>query len=100
MARGTRQYRGAIPLLPQDGKQDRSPMESGPPSEIHFTYAESLDDVIRRFRSASYYDVFVDQAEQFSEAELREMKQCVRWAGAPDRDSDLEQPFLSSLPSS
>jgi hypothetical protein len=59
------------------------PMESGPPSEIHFTYAESLDDVIRRFRSANYYDVFVDQAEQFTEAELREIKQCVRSKGAP-----------------
>lgn len=59
------------------------PMESGPPSEIHFTYAESLDDVIRRFRSANYYDVLVDQAEQFTEAELREIKQCVRSKGAP-----------------
>ena len=50
-------------------------------SEIHFTYAESLEDVIRRFRSANYYDVFVDQAEQFTEPELREIKQCVRWRG-------------------
>lgn len=59
------------------------PVESGPPSEVHFTYAESLNDVIRRFRSANYYDVFVDQAEQFTEAELREIKQCVRTKGAP-----------------
>lgn len=59
------------------------PMPSGPPSEIHFTYAESLADVIRRFRSAGYYDIAVDQAEQFSEAELREMKQANRWARTP-----------------
>lgn len=59
------------------------PMAEGPASEIHFTYAESLADVIRRFRSANYYDVFVDQAEQFTEAELREIKQCVRSKNAP-----------------
>lgn len=55
----------------------------GPPSEIQFSYAESLDDVIRRFRSANYYDIFIDQAEQFSEAELREIKQAVRWPQVP-----------------
>jgi hypothetical protein len=59
------------------------PMESGPDSEIHFTYAEALEDVERRFRSASYFDVFVDQAEQFTEAELREIKQAVRWKNVP-----------------
>jgi hypothetical protein len=32
-------------------------------------------------QSGSYYDLFVDQAEQFSEAELREMKQANRWKG-------------------
>jgi hypothetical protein len=53
-----------------------------PPSEIHFLYAESLEDVIRRFRSGNYFDIFVDQAEQFSEAELREIKQAVRSPGA------------------
>jgi len=57
------------------------PMESGPPSEIHFRHAETLADVERIFRSGSYYDIFVDQAEGFSEAELREMKQAVRWKG-------------------
>jgi hypothetical protein len=57
------------------------PMPSGPPSEIHFKHADTLDDVIKVFRSGSYYDLFVDQAEQFSEAELREMKQANRWKG-------------------
>lgn len=59
------------------------PFRKGPPSEIQFSYAESLDDVIRRFRSANYYDIFIDQAEQFSEAELREIKQAVRWPQVP-----------------
>ena len=75
-------------LLPHCNKTESKialPMESGPPPELHFTYAESLEDVIRRFRSANYYDVFRDHAEQFSEAELREMKQCMRWVGTPDR---------------
>lgn len=59
------------------------PFRDGPPSEIQFSYAESLDDVIRRFRSANYFDIFIDQAEQFSEAELREIKQAVRWPKVP-----------------
>ena len=50
-------------------------------SEIHFVHAECLDDVIRKFRSASYFDLFIDQAEQFTEPELREIKQAVRWKG-------------------
>lgn len=60
------------------------PFESGPPSEIQFTYAETLADVIRRFRSANYYDIAVDQAEQFTEEELREIKQAVRWPDVPE----------------
>jgi hypothetical protein len=55
------------------------PMPEGPPSELHFTYGESLEDIERRFRSASYFDVIIDQAEQFSEKEIREVKQAVRW---------------------
>jgi len=73
-------------LLPYFHKTDSKielPMQSGPSSEIHFTYAESLADVIRRFRSANYFDLFVDQAEQFTETELREIKQAVRWKNVP-----------------
>lgn len=80
-----RDYPELIPHYHKTESKIVLPMEAGPPSEIHFTYAESLEDVIRRFRSANYYDVFVDQAEQFSEAELREMKQCVRWPGTPQQ---------------
>jgi len=52
-------------------------------STILFMYAENLHDVEIRFKSANFYDVFVDQAEQFDEAELREMKQTVRWKNVP-----------------
>lgn len=50
-------------------------------SEIDYSYAENLADVERRFRSANYKYIFVDQAEQFVEAELREMKNACRWTG-------------------
>lgn len=50
-------------------------------SEIDFSYAENLSDVERRFRSANYKYIIVDQAEQFTEQELREMKNACRWPG-------------------
>lgn len=50
-------------------------------SEIDYSYAENLADVERRFRSANYKYIIVDQAEQFIEQELREMKNACRWPG-------------------
>ena len=50
-------------------------------SEIDYSYAENLADVERRFRSANYKYIIVDQAEQFVEQELREMKNACRWPG-------------------
>ncbi|MGA7885244.1 MAG: hypothetical protein WCA44_05830 [Acidobacteriaceae bacterium] len=60
------------------------PFQSGAPSQIEFNYAETLEDVIRRFRSANYFDIAIDQAEQFTEEELREIKQAVRWPDVPE----------------
>lgn len=57
------------------------PTGKGKFSQIDFSYAESLTEVERRFRSANYYDIIVDQAEQFTEPELREMKKACRWPG-------------------
>lgn len=51
-------------------------------SEIDFSYAENLPDVERRFRSANYKYIFLDQCEQLVEPELREIKQANRFAGA------------------
>ena len=53
----------------------------GSRSEIDYSYAENLADVERRFRSANYKYIVVDQAEQFTEQELREMKNACRWPG-------------------
>lgn len=66
----------SLPFEPIDGR----PV---PPSVIKFTYAETLKDVIRRFRSANYFDIAIDQAEQFTEEELREIKQAVRSPNVP-----------------
>lgn len=60
------------------------PFQDGRESRIEFTYAETLEDVIRRFRSANYFDLAFDQAEQFTEEELREAKQAVRWPDVPE----------------
>ncbi len=58
--------------------------DNGQLSQIDFSYAENLYEVERRFRSANYYHIFVDQAEQFTEAELREMKNACRWPGTAE----------------
>jgi len=42
-------------------------------SECDFSYAESLEDVKRRFRSANYRYIIVDQAEQFTWDEISEI---------------------------
>ncbi len=50
-------------------------------SELDFSYAENYDDVERRFRSANYRYIFIDQAEQFSEREIREIRKSCRRPG-------------------
>ena len=67
-------------FLKSDSKQ-YVPSGNGTWSEIDFSYAENLADVERRFRSANYKYIIVDQAEQFSEEELREIKNACRWPG-------------------
>ena len=50
-------------------------------SQLDFSYAENLDDIERRFRSANYKYIFIDQAEQFSEKEIREIRKANRVKG-------------------
>lgn len=50
-------------------------------SELDFSYAESLEDIERRFRSGNYDLICVDQAEQFSSRELRELRKATRSKG-------------------
>lgn len=49
------------------------PVGKGSASTLQFDYAESLEDVKRRFRSGNYDLIIVDQAEQFTWEELSEM---------------------------
>jgi hypothetical protein len=50
-------------------------------SELDFSYAESLEDVKRRFRSANYRYIFLDQAEQFTWEEISEIGLAARSKG-------------------
>lgn len=50
-------------------------------SELDFSYAENYDDVERRFRSANYAFIIIDQAEQFTEREIREIRKACRTKG-------------------
>ena len=51
------------------------------PSKIVFAYAETLEEVKRKFMGQQYMDIFVDQAEQLTEQEHKELKQSCRWPG-------------------
>lgn len=50
-------------------------------SVIQFRFAETMDDVVRKFNGKEYYDVMVDQAEQFIAGELRMLTLAARWPG-------------------
>jgi hypothetical protein len=52
-------------------------------SKIMFMYAENQQEVDRKFWGIELYDIFVDQAEQFSEYELQIIHSCNRWPGTP-----------------
>ena len=53
-------------------------------SVIGFNYAENAMDVERQFSGPEFGDIFVDQAEQFAERELWQIKSRARWPGMPD----------------
>jgi phage terminase large subunit len=57
------------------------PVEDFPPSRIVFGYAETENEIKRKFHGVEYMDMFVDQAEQLSEVELKVMKTACRWPG-------------------
>ena len=52
--------------------------------KIFFDAAENKIDVERKAFGPEYYDIFVDQAEQFTEAELTQLKTTCRWPGTRD----------------
>lgn len=57
--------------------------ESRGSAKIKFNYAETEADVNRKFWGPQYPFLFVDQAEQFSAAELQMIKTANRWPGVP-----------------
>src|SRR5271166_1008303 len=54
------------------------------PSKIIFGYAETFEELKRKFFGLEYMDICVDQGEQLSEAEHRNLKMSCRWPGVPD----------------
>ena len=50
-------------------------------SQLDFSYAENMDDIIRRFRSGNYDLISIDQAEQFSWREIAEIRKATRSKG-------------------
>ena len=61
----------------REGKQ-RFEMPNG--STIEFMYAENQQEIDKKFWGPEFFDIFIDQAEQFSEQELLTIKTCNRWA--------------------
>jgi Phage terminase large subunit len=57
---------------------------TGAPSKIKFDSAETETDVRRKAHGPEFMDIFVDQAEQFSEKELRLLKTTCRWPNMPE----------------
>ena len=53
-------------------------------SRIKFMYAENSQEVNRKFYGPEFFDIFIDQAEQFSEAELRTINTRNRAPGVPN----------------
>ena len=65
-----------------------SSLKVSPPAVLHvgtstmeFKYAENYDAVVVAFRSGNYDLLCIDQAEQFTEREIREMRKACRSAG-------------------
>ena len=50
-------------------------------SELDFSYAENYEDIERRFRSGNYDLILIDQAEQFTAREIREVRKANRSKG-------------------
>jgi Phage terminase large subunit len=52
-------------------------------SRIFFDSAENKIDVERKAYGPEFMDIFIDQAEQFSEGELKQLKTTCRWPNTP-----------------
>ena len=54
------------------------------PSKICFGYAETFEELKRKFFGLEFMDMMVDQGEQLTEQEHRNLKMSCRWPGIPD----------------
>lgn len=61
----------------------------GAPSRIIFGYAENIDDIARKYQGPEFMDIFVDQAEQLTEKEIKLLKLANRWPGIPDHQCKM-----------
>ncbi|MBU6231664.1 phage terminase large subunit [Patescibacteria group bacterium] len=61
--------------------------------KIFFSAAENAIDVERKAFGPEFYDIMVDQAEQFTERELSQLKTTCRWPGVPDGSCKFILPF-------
>jgi hypothetical protein len=80
-----RDYPSLLPLYHVQQTEIHLPNDS----RILFRYAETEDDIKRKFWGPGYYDIFVDQAEQFTGGELRTLGMAVRHPGAPQNAPKL-----------
>lgn len=55
-----------------------------PVSRLFFDSAENAIDVERKAYGPEFMDIFVDQAEQFTERELKQLKTTCRWPDTPE----------------
>ena len=58
-------------------------------SIISFVHAQTLDEIIEKERGLQAKYIFIDQAEQLSEEELKRLKISNRWPGTPAGDCKM-----------
>ncbi len=76
-------YFSEFPALRDCWQEGKHRFELGNGSTINFMYAENQQEVDRKFWGPEFYDIMVDQAEQFSEYELGIIQTSNRWPNSP-----------------
>lgn len=77
------EFPGLLPYYHVQGHVVTIPT-NGLPSRLYFDSAETETDVKRKAYGPEYMDIFVDQAEQFTEKELKLLKTSCRWPNTPE----------------
>src|ERR1700733_4953967 len=74
---------GEFPELYKYYKAGEHVIEMPNGSRIYFDSSENSTDVQRKAFGPEFMDIFIDQAEQFTEDELVQIKTTCRWPGTP-----------------